>query len=893
MSWPAPIAEAMAQRPGAVFRRCALQVNPFAYVQRQSRATSFADEADYNAAMVGACREEGIEVVGLTDHHTVATSRGLHAALTAAGVVVFPGFEVCTSDGVHALALFEPDTTERELERRLGSIGATDPGDPNGLADKNLRELLDLDWPAAIIAPHVTYDDGILKHLRTGTRQETWRHSKLLAAGIPCTPKDVNDRAIRDILLGRDPEYDREHPIALLYANDVNGPTDLGKQNTTTYLKMTAPTVEGLKAAFRDPGSRVRLPGADEPEDRTELVAASWTGGFLDGSSLRFNGNLNVLIGGRGVGKSTLIESLRYALELQPIGTAGRIHQEVIDKVLGAGSVVRVLVSSPWPSPKQYLIERAVPRSAVVLDEDGRDTNLMPHDVLPNVAVWGQHELGELEEHPERRSTLVDRFAVADATLTSRQDSVSAELAKNGKRLTEVENALESVRQKLAGVPALEEQQRRYASAGVEDRLQEQSQDVREDRLFGLAQERLGSLRELEEPLRDAARPDRAFLSDAAIGNLPDADLLREAERALAAFESEAAPLVDGLRVAMDSAATALQDIRRRWRERRDAKQAAFDARLRELQAEHIDTQEFLALQKRLQELLPLRERAERLEHEQTQLLQERASLLTEWHDIRHTEHDALDKAATYVTRRLKDAVRVSVAENGDTTALEQLLRDRVGGRLDQVVKAVGGGVDPVEFATWCREDPEALAARLGITPKQAQSVCGATRTALREIEELDLPSLTMIELNVGTSQSPVWRAFDDLSKGQKATAALLLLLLGEERAGPLVVDQPEDDLDNKFIFETIVPAMRQEKRHRQFLFATHDPNIPVLGDAELIAELSTESVGADGRTSIKGRIGADGRLGSIDVLRVREAVEENLEGGQEAFERRRRMYGF
>ena len=104
-------------------------------------------------------------------------------------------------------------------------------------------------------------------------------------------------------------------------------------------------------------------------------------------------------------------------------------------------------------------------------------------------------------------------------------------------------------------------------------------------------------------------------------------------------------------------------------------------------------------------------------------------------------------------------------------------------------------------------------------------------------VEELDLPPTTKIELNVAAEgQTPVWQALEELSTGQKATAVLLLLLLESE--APLVVDQPEDDLDNRFITEGIVPKMREEKRRRQFVFSTHNANIPVLGDAELIVGL-------------------------------------------------------
>ena len=154
-------------------------------------------------------------------------------------------------------------------------------------------------------------------------------------------------------------------------------------------------------------------------------------------------------------------------------------------------------------------------------------------------------------------------------------------------------------------------------------------------------------------------------------------------------------------------------------------------------------------------------------------------------------------------------------------------------------------------------------------------------------IEELELASSTTIRLNTAApGEPPVWQALDDLSTGQKATAVLFLLLL--ESDAPLIVDQPEDDLDNRFISEGVVPRMRAEKQRRQFIFSTHNANIPVLGDAELIVGLAASGEAERGRASIDRQ-----HMGSIDAPPVCALVEEILEGGRAAFERRRRKYGF
>ena len=148
------------------------------------------------------------------------------------------------------------------------------------------------------------------------------------------------------------------------------------------------------------------------------------------------------------------------------------------------------------------------------------------------------------------------------------------------------------------------------------------------------------------------------------------------------------------------------------------------------------------------------------------------------------------------------------------------------------------------------------------------------------------MPAEAALELNVGSDKAPTWKELDQLSTGQKATAVLLLLLL--ESDAPLIIDQPEDDLDNRFIADCIVPAMREEKRKRQFIFSTHNANIPVLGDAEqIIGMIPIVESGIEHATI------PDELSGSIDTPAVKDMVKDLLEGGQEAFEFRRQKYGF
>ena len=134
-------------------------------------------------------------------------------------------------------------------------------------------------------------------------------------------------------------------------------------------------------------------------------------------------------------------------------------------------------------------------------------------------------------------------------------------------------------------------------------------------------------------------------------------------------------------------------------------------------------------------------------------------------------------------------------------------------------------------------------------------------------------------------SEIDIRRAYRDLSKlstGQQCTAILHLLLLSN--LDPLIMDQPEDNLDNAFIADRIVSELRSAKIARQFIFATHNANIPVFGDAEWIGVFSA----AEGHAELSGEF-----QGAIDVPQIRDKAAEILEGGKTAFNQRKAKYGF
>jgi hypothetical protein len=263
-------------------------------------------------------------------------------------------------------------------------------------------------------------------------------------------------------------------------------------------------------------------------------------------------------------------------------------------------------------------------------------------------------------------------------------------------------------------------------------------------------------------------------------------------------------------------------------------------------------------------------------------------SLDVKWRPVDGGDIEAYESVVSEVEAMLSRKLRVRYLTDDDL----HMLALRV---VSQTKKSTYG---PWEFARAVRSDrgtfektgelpkQSHLLSTFGLSTAKAKRIVGETQeSTLREIEEWRIPE----ELTIRVRRTPRDRAGAPLaavSDGQKATAFLALLL--SEGDSPIIIDQPEDDLDNDFIYKRVVDILRKVKRTRQVIIATHNANIPVNGDAELVLAVSVD----EGRGVVRG--GREGRaIGAIDRKAVRDAITEIMEGGHEAFHRRRLKYSF
>ena len=752
------------------------------------------------------------------------------------------------------------------------------------------------EWGALCIAAHaLSGSGGLLRKLSGQSRANVWKSSDLLACAINSSVASTPDN-FRQILQNKDKQHKRVHPLAIINASDITAPEDLRKDGASCFIKMSNVSVEALRQAFLDPQSRIRLNSDPQPETHSDLLAMTWEGGFLNGTSVHFNKDLNVLIGGRGTGKSTVIESIRYVLGLKPLGEEARkVHEGIVKHVLKSGTKISLLIKSYKPSERKYVIERTVPNPPVVKGENGEMLPISPSEIVSGMEVFGQHEISELTGSKDKLTFLIERFVDRDSSLSEKKAKLQLELSRSRTRIMDVRREIVTLDERLALLPGLEEIHNQFQQAGLEERLKEKSLLIREERLFLNVSERLEPVRMLHKELVEALPIDTAFLSPEAVQGLPNIYILIEVESILIKLSSDLKRTEDDIGKVLSEAENAIADAKSRWGGERENVERRYEKLLRKLQESKIDGEEFIKLRRRIEELRPMRERKTILERDLSTYDARRSKLVSEWDDIKASEYREIDEAATNISNsKLRERVRVKVTMAGDRTPLEQLLREEVGGRLFGAIEQLKslGQLSLSDFAKRCREGKESLMENYNFSPEPAERIARGSLDLFMKIEELELPTTTDIELNVAAEgEQPVWRTLRELSTGQKATAVLLLLLLESE--APLVVDQPEDDLDNRFITEGVVPIMRQEKQRRQFVFSTHNANIPVLGDSELILGLDSRGETQEREGQKIGRRIMPNHMSSIDSKPVRELVEEILEGGKDAFEMRRRKYGF
>ena len=854
----------------ARYYRCALQVNSASYSKFRGKAEN--NETEYNQRIVDQCKKNNISVVGLADHGSVDSSESLRLALENAGIVVFPGFEISSAEKIHMVCLFPPELSSSQLNRILGDLGLADATIGTEPSTKTCLEIAEsvLKRGGFWYAAHITGDNGILK---TGSFNNIWKNSLLVAAQIPAG-KDQVEQKYRNILKNKEPEYKRPKIAALINAKDVESPDDLDIPECSVLIKMTTPSFKNFLNAFKDPESRIRLISELEKCYQSCINSVEVSGGYLDGFFTDFSENLTTVIGGRGTGKSTLVSLIRYALEREPLTSeAKKDFYKLIDNNLGTGGIVTLKVTSNARHGECFTIKRRYKNEhCSILDSQGETSSFTLKDILPTIEIYGQNEIIEISRDKARICEASDRLFTHSVDIEQDINLCHQRLIQNGKSLDNLEAKIEKIKDDIGELPQINEKLRYYKEAGLEDKLAVIGKLSREEGIFSAISKAIENVKHSAFPR--IKKPDC------------DGECFSRVNTSIDEFNQKIDEYnTQYLELFMELKKT-LELEKRNWERGKEDYDDELRNSLKTIEgiqdksSEEI-VKEYSSLVRQEAERRPLKSQLDEYEEHHKTLLSERRNLIEKLRtafDKRDAQYRADMKKIN--KKKLNGSVRIDIECRQNKSDLISFLCSKVNGVAQKSLDCLTHYIsfDVFEFANHLRQGKEKLIEVYGFKHNTAKLISETlTKSDIRLIEQLILSDIVKIELNVNGT----FKELESLSKGQQCTAILNLLLL--DNRDPLIIDQPEDNLDNSFIAENLVDSLRCNKIRRQYILISHNANIPVFGDAEQI--IAMEDSG--GRGCI-----ATGGCGSIDEPSVQQHVINILEGGIDAFKMREEKYG-
>lgn len=867
------------------FFLCDLQVHtPADRDHRYGNVGGPAPNEKFARQLIEAHKQAGVEVIAVTDHNRIDWYPVLRAVGEELGAYVFPGVEVSVN-GCHLLLIW--DRTEegyRLAQQFLPTLWA--PGEPPFDAPSgkprpvSRGQVLDVaknatDHHALVFAPHATKS-------RMGLfATHVCRNADEVAQSGLVLGFDVYGDNCANVLTNPNARFQGTFPRWFI-SGDVREFADVGQR--ATYLKLDAPpTLEGIRQAFISAETRVRFPETLKHEwGHVKGVAflarpePSWpridhltvTGGFHEGLHLEFGPGLNAIIGGKGTGKSTLIEIIRYVLDAQP-PTNSTAAELTGNRRTNFRANAEAEITYRSDEGEAYRVVRSGGDAPPQLFRDGTPVSAALVQKRTSIRVFGQRELHAYAQDRQLRREFVAWHAGSSWT-----DAITQEQLVLSK-LEGIEALISSLETQVAQLDALEtefadlsERLDRARARGVEQLFARAESLTRTNMQIRAALGWPERMLESVERLKGVAVPEVP-------ANAPNTDAwqaeFKTVEQFIRANTVEMTSRLSGLQ---PIAGQALQD----WTTFMAAQQAAIERQLADAGFDDLrvltETQRrAIDVERRIAALRTIQEQADRR-------VEDRAQLLQELEINRRHQSRLVELAARELTAKVGERVRVRVDPLADSSQIVNALATAVreaGSRVQRPQLERLAAHSPTKIAAAVRQGSLAIQ-QLGCTPATAAALAEIPPTAVRQIKQTAVTDVINIEINVGSSVQEQWIDIDHASPGQRATAMLALALSSGEE--PLIIDQPEDDLDNRYIYEEVVKVLGRVCGERQVIIATHNANIPVLGDAEMI--LALDAV-AD-RSAVLA-------AGGLEAPQVAYQVRHILEGGDEAFRARQNRY--
>jgi len=613
-------------------------------------------------------------------------------------------------------------------------------------------------------------------------------------------------------------------------------------------------------------------------------------GGFLTGSKLLFNDHLNCLIGGRGTGKTTVLELVRYALGFTPDSRIEPIKARELNKLISAnlGDANSITLEIETLNGLKYTVKRKGGDEPLVIKDDAGNIKQIDFrkSQLFDAEIYSQNDIENAASNPRDQLDIIDKFREDDLNeITKDLSTLKRELEDNAIEILSTMSQLASLKDDISEIDAVSEKLKAFdIEAG--DNPEEISQQGAKIQAVGKERKAIVNLisgiADSEDELTSWLQNlDRLIDSTFSRSNLsgPNRNQLEELHRTFSATQPELHQHIQSVQDTLASLRQESDQEGQRIENQILTLQEEYDQTLARYQEVKGKVKERDKLQKLHDELLANQTDYDEKRDRETQLIKERQRLIGKMSDLCDHRCTVRQETAESINKQLSPMIRVTIVPMGNPEEYQIQLSEAMKHSQMQyakVVEKIISRIPPPEFARLVQNGQvDALMEKLEIDRERANKIIAQLQNTreIFDLEMVELYDLPLIELKDGAE----YKAADKLSTGQKCTTILPILLL--ESVKPLLIDQPEDNLDNAFVYDTVVKSIRTVKMNRQLIFVTHNPNIPVLGDADKVFVL--RSNGQQGEVISEG---------NVDEVKVE--IETILEGGKDAFEERRRRYG-
>ncbi len=864
----------------------------------------------------------GVDCVAITDHNIGAWIDCVKSALVELEsekpdgfrpLYVFPGVEISVHGGVHLLAILGRDKTTEDINYLLRDVGF--PSEAKGTSDQvttqpfvKVVETI-ARYGGIAIPAHVDRHHGIFKELRGTTLEQILNCNDVFAM-------ELVDRGYEKPQLYLDKSLHWAEILGSDAHHPTGGPDNRYPGSHFTWIKMGSPCIEGLRLALLDGALSVRRcdENVEDPNKHSSLILESievFQARYMGRSksfSISFNPWFNAIIGGRGTGKSSAVEFLRIALRRKD-----ELHGDVLQAefeqysqtytdrndigLLTNNAIIRVICRKDgerfrvqWnPMGGLNPIEREV--DSVWDSAEGEVNQRFP------VRMYSQKQVFQLAKSPDALLKIINEAPEVEfrAWSEERKQEETRFLSLRAKA-REIETSLDEEQRLLGELDDVKRKLEIFEQSGHAEILKTFQIRSRQQRDVEAWED---DWTDVGERLREVAAeivPDQLNITASAPDESSDADI-----RKLAV---EAHEQMTEIRTSVESLAVRADEILSKWRDA--CKASSWSQKVEAAAIAYRQLQENLeregagdpaAYGELVQQRQVIEQRLKLLAEDKKQLIKLKDQSQESLRRLQEVRRNLTASRKTFLDSVLRDNqyVRITMVPYGgrETAEVEfrQLIQKEDGSFGSDIGIPGGGGLlgelydtngteaferNLERIKTYIRKIALGEYSKTTLADQRFATHLGKLPPEIFDRLDLWFPkdSLNVQYSAAGDGQN--FRSIQEGSPGQK-TAALLAFLLsyGDE---PLILDQPEDDLDNHLIYDLIVTQLREVKRSRQVIVVTHNANIVVNGDAELVVAL----VARRGETQKECE-------GSLQEQEVRDTICEIMEGGRKAFEDRYR----